>query len=285
MGILVRGLTDADRAQCLRIEAAALPGVSYVDDVWEDFTSGRDGAFFGAVVDGELAGIGKITHLYDGYGWLETLRVHPDFQGRGAGKAIYGAYFARAAQMGLRALGMYTESWNARSAGLAGKFGLRVKGRFAEFVRDVRAGDAPEECAEGAVRPGNLLTPVHEAKAEALLAPHYAKMDGFLVVNRTYYPAKAGLAARLARRGWLFRDDVGNVAVLGWRFQPQKAVHLAYFSGDDGEIARVSCALAARVGGGRVSAMREYQNETQRHRLAGMGFAPTGEEFVTLWNG
>ncbi len=285
MEIVVRELADGDRQACLRIEAAALPGVSYVADVWEQFTSGRDGAFFGAEVDGALAGIGKITRLYDEYGWLETLRVHPEHQGRRAGKAIYGAYFARAVQMGLRELGMYTESWNARSAGLAGKFGLRLKGRFAEFVRDVEAETGAAGGCERAEDAGVPFLPVGEAEAEAVLSPHHAAMDGFLVVNRTFYPAKPGLGAHLARQGWLFRDGAGSTVVLGWRFQPQKAVHLAFFDGDCEKVARFACAHAVQAGSGRVSAMREHRNETQRQLLAGMGFAPTGEEFVTLWNG
>ena len=78
--------------------------LAMLNDVWNDFTSGEDGFFFGAYLDGELGGIGKMTKLYNGYGWLETLRVHPDFQGKGLEKAIYEAFMSHRETLGVSAL-------------------------------------------------------------------------------------------------------------------------------------------------------------------------------------
>lgn len=73
-----------------------------------------------AEVDGKIVGIGKLTLLYDGSAWLETLRVDPAYQGNGVGKAIYRRYLEEAAELNAPALRMYTGVKNAVSAGLAG---------------------------------------------------------------------------------------------------------------------------------------------------------------------
>lgn len=276
MDIIVRELMDTDRQTCLQIEAAALPGVQYVNDVWEDFTCEENGYFLGATRDGTLAGIGKITRLQDGYGWLETLRVHPDYQGRGLGKAIYGEFMRRAEQMQFHALGMYTESWNARSAGLAETFGLRLQGRFTEFILDAGKGGAGEQ--EG-------FRALNAQEAENALAPFYQEMGAFLVVNRTYFPVREGLAAHIANEGWLFADENGNIAIAGFRFQPQKALHLAFFHGDTQKIMLFVNSRAKQLGSARISAMRAHRDQGEHRRLQALGFSHTGEEFLTLWKG
>ncbi len=275
MEIIIRELVDSDKEDCLQIEAKALPGVSYVNDVWEDFTSRKRGYFLGAALDGRLVGIGKITKLYNGYGWLETLRVHPDYQGIGIGKAIYTEYMEKIKQMNFHAVGMYTESWNERSAYLANKFGLSFKARFTEFVKEIKPLNSLDSLG---------FKKVSMEESEDLLSPYYPMMGDFIVINRTYYPVKPGLSKHLAKVGWLFSDDEGNILVIGYRFQPQKALHLAFFYGDTEKIIKFAETYANKLKSSKISAMREYQDNKQHQLLKDFNFNYTKEEFITLWN-
>lgn len=47
-----------------------------------------DVTFFSAWQGDRLAACGAIKHLADGHGELKSMRAHPDFRGKGAGKAI-----------------------------------------------------------------------------------------------------------------------------------------------------------------------------------------------------
>lgn len=80
MEVTIRALTENDKIQALRVEAAAMPKNRYLSDVWELFIGKADGCLLGAFIKDTLVGLGKITRLYEHYGWLETLRVHPDCQ-------------------------------------------------------------------------------------------------------------------------------------------------------------------------------------------------------------
>ena len=47
-----------------------------------------DVTFYSAWVDGQLAGCGAIKHLDDGHGELKSMRVAPEFLGRGIGRTM-----------------------------------------------------------------------------------------------------------------------------------------------------------------------------------------------------
>lgn len=49
---------------------------------------GQDVTFFSAWQGDRLAACGAIKHLADDHGELKSMRAHPDFRGKGAGKAI-----------------------------------------------------------------------------------------------------------------------------------------------------------------------------------------------------
>jgi len=301
--VTVRPLRDGDRAAALAVEAAAIKGVAYLDDVWGMFTRGGDGDLSGVFAGGELAGIGKLTALFGGYGWLELLRVHPDYQRRGMGKAIYRRYLEEAAERGLTALGMYTGETNAASRGLAERFGLRLRGRFMEYTLPLD-GSAPAGAAEdgmgaAAGSPGVAdygFQRVPEADGEGAMAPHYGATGGFVSVNRTFYPARAGLGRHLAARGWLYAGADGSVLVAGARFQPQKALHVTflYDAGtgvgfEAGESARAMVAfcasLARRAGARALTCEAPADDEAKNRAMLACGFSDTGTRLITLWSG
>lgn len=269
----IRAARAEDRTACVAAEQAAIAGPYYLDDVWEMFLADDGELTVAAGPDGTPVAVGKLTRLYGPHAWLETLRVLPACQGRGIGKDFYMRWFGRMAALGLTAVGMYTGAGNRVSRGLAERFGLTLRGTFAELT-----------CPAGA-ESGGRFAPVPPARGEAAAAPFYADMGGFLAVNRTFFPVRAGLGAELARRGWLFESPEGALLVAGWRFQPQRAVHLAYCSGDAAAALAFASALARRAGAERISAIRETGQTEQTAALLRAGFADTGTRLITLWKG
>ena len=123
MQITTRPFQDADLGRCLEIERAAVRSNHYLNDVIDYYRTTK-GEFTLALADSFPAGMGKLTVLYDGSAWLELLRVHPDFQRQGMGKAIYRRYLEQVAAFGCPSARMYTGVKNVASAALAEQFGL-----------------------------------------------------------------------------------------------------------------------------------------------------------------
>ncbi|MDL2225229.1 GNAT family N-acetyltransferase [Eubacteriales bacterium OttesenSCG-928-M02] len=273
MEITTRSIADDDRSRALWVEAGAVAGNHYLSDVWELFTRGGDGELTGGFYDAALCGIGKFTHLFGDYAWLELLRVHPDYQGMGIGKAIYRRYMEQLEERGLSAVGMYTGAANVVSRRLAERFGLSLAAQYSEYLLS-----AEGEAADG-------YTPLSPEAGEAVCAAQYAHMGPFVVINRTFYPVKPGLGAYLAKMGWLYQNDCSDILIAGTRFQPHRAMHMAYFSGD-GEAALSFCRGLAKAAGSRqISALRWTEDNNGRQQLNEMGFEKEANDFITLWRG
>ena len=120
MEISTRPFRKDDLSRCLLIEEHTAPKNRYFADVADYFTTTR-GELTVALADGEPAGFGKLTVLFDGSAWLELLRVDPQFQRRGMGMAIYRRYLEQIKDMGCPRAAMYTGVKNVASAALAEK--------------------------------------------------------------------------------------------------------------------------------------------------------------------
>ena len=271
MNIITRPLAPEDQAQALWVEAGAMPNNQYLAEVWDYFTLETDGNLLGAFVDDILIGIAKITRLYENYGWLETLRVHPDWQRQGVGNALWQQYFREMKNMQLQTVGMYTESYNIASKTLAENFGLRVQNFYTEFLRPVSTRS----------KHSFDFTTVDGAQGEVLLSPHYQHMPPYLVINRTFFPVKEGLGSYLASQGWLYSDNAGNLVIAGNRFHPKRLLHIPYFFGDAAKALLFAEQLAQQQSAPSLSCL--YPSEGEHiARLKTLGFEPA-DNFMTLW--
>ena len=168
---------------------------------------------------------------------------------------------------------MYTESYNERSAGLANKYGLILKARYREFVRDLVPTDDNY---------WGTFKKIGGTRGKILLEIHYKQMGEFLVINRTYYPVRYGLGKHLGERGWLFLDAAGNLVVAGFLFQPEKALHLGYFCGDIDKILAFANAYGKQLKSSNLSVMRDAKDEDEQNILKNKGFNQE-DDYLTLW--
>lgn len=224
MQITTRPFQDADLERCLEIERAAVRSNHYLNDVIDYYRTTK-GEFTLALADSFPAGMGKLTVLYDGSAWLELLRVHPDFQRQGMGKAIYRRYMEQIAAFGCPSARMYTGVKNVASAALAEQFGLHRGPEFRGMSLPVQS-----------VSPRPLQKPLFlldGEQAAALLLPLQEKTGGFLSINHTFYKLNRTTCFGFASAGWIYGDGEGSVLVCGARFQPQKALYIAALDAPD----------------------------------------------------
>ncbi len=82
-----RDLNEEDRQDIEDIARGTWEGEDYLPMVFDEWL--REGNFYGIEKEGKIIATGKITILPDFVGWLEGLRVHPDYRGRGYGRRMH----------------------------------------------------------------------------------------------------------------------------------------------------------------------------------------------------
>ena len=249
MNIETRRVTDNNRDECIYVEKGSMPHNRYIDDVWNMFLYETKGDLIGAFVDGKLQGMGKLTVLYNDYGWLETLRVHPDFQNMGLGQEMY----------------------NKISKHLAEKNRFKVSAEYTEILKPVEDSDYKNDD----------FIKVNSLKGEEILSKYYDEMDKYIVINRTFFPVDKGLGKFLASKGWLYTDGKGSIIVCGYRFQPEKAFHIPFVKGDIKKALNFANYLGKKAGSKNLSILKPV-NSKEIEIFIKEGFK-IDDDYMTLW--
>lgn len=244
MEIRTRAFQREDLAACLQIEAAAVPSNHYFKDVLDYFATTKGELTLG-LVDGQIAGFGKLTVLFDGSAWLELLRVDPRFQRKGVGAHIYQRYLAQLKEMNCPAVAMYTGVRNVASAALAEKNGLRRGQEFRGMSLDVTAAPDPA--------PASLALVPDKERAARLLEPLKEQCGGRLSINHTFYRMNPQTYGGFASNGWVF-ESPDSLLVMGARFQPAKALYIAALAGDKQQALNYAVAQAKSRGIPKITA-------------------------------
>jgi len=143
--MLIREAKPEDRPFVEEIARVTWGGKDYVERVFDEWL---DDNFYVLEVDGKVIGMAKLTILPGRVGWLEGLRVHPDYRGRGYGRKLhdfmlgFGERLAR--ERKIEALEFATYFLNRETIGMAERTGFHVKAKF--FVFSAKTADfEPEE--------------------------------------------------------------------------------------------------------------------------------------------
>ncbi len=273
MEITLKKATLSDLDECYRVEALSTPKLQYLRDVSDLYFKESVGDLTCAYVDGVLAGIGKLTQLYDGSVWLETLRVDPKYQGQGVGKAIYRRYLEEAKELHAPFARMYTGVTNQVSGGLAAYngFTLAYRGRGMHLPIDVNA-----PMLQGFVQADGK-------RASALLAPLAESYGGFMVFNRTFYAMNDALYSALSDKGWVWENkESQSLVVLGARFQPKTALHIGVIEGDIDACLGLAQNLAKAAGAQKLSTMFVYNHPALEETLTTAGFTADATDCIVM---
>ena len=85
--ITIRFADVSDRSGIEEISSKTWDGDDYLAAAFEEFL--KDGYFYVLMYKNKVAGCAKMTLFPEHILWLEALRIHPDFQGRGFGRDLY----------------------------------------------------------------------------------------------------------------------------------------------------------------------------------------------------
>ena len=271
----IRRAQPADLEGAVATEELAMKGGGYLRDVAELFFLDRRGSFLVAQAGEEIVGVAKYTLLYDGSAWLETLRVRPDWQRRGIGRAFYEAFVARSHELGVDTMRMYTGVKNVASASLARLFGLEKEQVYREASLNLE-GKAFGEPVTGFVQ-------VDPQRAIQLLEPAKEAWKGFMILNRTFYAMPPALYAGLAQEGKVYEDrETGSKMVLGNRFLGRRSLQIGYLGGDLQKCLDFARQEAMKAGVPRVIVMFPPEDEKLQGLLEQNGYEVMASDLMVM---
>lgn len=265
--ITIRPATMMDMERAVFVEGKATPNLHYLERVFKDWLD-EDNSLLVAEIDEELVGVGKFSVMPDHSAWLETLRVLPDFQGRGIGKAFYNEFLKLASLNGIKRLGMYTTPDNSASKGLAEINGFKLKGAFLGYSMSIddgflKEGDSTFEKFNDSEAAYNLMSRDENV------------WNSYFIMNRTFLRSTRELISDWTKKGFIYYDAVsGSVIAMGSRFLPEQGIHIAYISGDIHRSLTFAATKAAEQRIPKLQCMFPEDNIRLSSALKDFGFQP-----------
>jgi hypothetical protein len=272
--LLLRKARPEDKAKVFEVEAKSMPSLQYLPQLYDDWSAETIGDLSVVEYNGGIIGVGKYSRLPDGTAWLEALRVTPEKQGLGGGKILYEHWFKLAKQQHVDHMRMYTNMSNAKSKGLAERFGLRVEGTYREAL-------LPKDAAT--VETTDFERVTDPEKAEKLLMPQSQRWGGFIVMNRTFYKLNPLTCAYFGKQGMVYHDEASSSTVtLGARFMPWQSLHIGIMSGNYEKCLKFSMAKGVEGKVGRLSILFPPDRSDVQASVTGFGFKISPEDYITM---
>ena len=261
-----------DLKECARVETEAMGTYCYLEDAWHYFHNQKGGLVTVYNEEDHMIGIGRFTVLHDGSGWLETLRISPEWQGQGAGKMIYQMYHQLAKEHHCPSMAMFTGVSNKVSAGLAAINGLSKAAQHRGYhLTDLSGGAA------------HGFKHVNWQRAVELITPKKEEYNDYMIMNRTFYHVNEANAKGFAIEGKVFEDtESGSFIVCGARFQHQVTLHIAMMGGDYEKCLDFAVNYAKAQGLSKVSCTFAIENEALETALKNRGFVAESSDLITM---
>lgn len=203
------------------IEKQALPIIDpYYKNNIEIFNGEIKGELI-MVYDGDYpVGMGRYSFHPDGSMWLETVRVRPDYQSKHIGTGIYEKYMNIAKENDIKAIRLYTESFNEKSMGLTKKMGYKIIQKY-----DYYSIEAPEEKAD------NMGFAIEKDLNKIMDIMDENPWTDMICINNVFYkPTRENIKWFMEKDLFYSKDD--NLLLVGARHNRDSVAYIGYMAGD-----------------------------------------------------
>jgi GNAT superfamily N-acetyltransferase len=195
--VVCRLARDEDTQDVLELTRTIWEGDDYVPLVWQDWLADTQGRLAVAEYGGRVLGLGKLTRLAAGQWWLEGLRTHPDFEGRGIAASLHDYLVNAWLQIGNGTLRLATASFRKAVQHLSDRSGFIKVGEFSPFRVTAQEGNVKD------------FRPVEEKQVNLALAilqasPTLALCNGLIDLGWEWCAPVGELLAEAARQGEAF---------------------------------------------------------------------------------
>ena len=183
-------------------------------------------------------GMGQYSVMPDGSGWLECLRILPEYQRTGAGRQIYERYQQLWTETNAPHVAMFTGRKNIASKALSEVYGFEYTGAYDEYSLPPDGIDA--DCPEGFERVTDPETVAKALDTRKNIGDH-------IVFNRTYLHYTQPIYRWLIEKGMVYSDGK-DLLVLGARMLEERGWYLAFWTGGLGKCLDFAIAKTKEAG-------------------------------------
>ena len=132
--VICRPARPEDTPDMLELTRTIWDGHDYVPHVWERWLADPAGRLAAAEHQGRVLGLSKLTHLGGNDWWLEGLRVHPEYQGRGVASQLHDYLVGHWQEIGGGVLRMATASTRLAVHRLCARSGFERVAEVSSFA-------------------------------------------------------------------------------------------------------------------------------------------------------
>jgi len=213
--VLVRPARESDTPDMLEVTRNIWEGHDYVPLEWANWLVEPHGKLLVAEYQGRVIGLGKLTRLHEQDWWLQGLRVHPDYEGRGVATQITGAMVSEWQAQGGGALRLATSSQRFPVHHLCEHLGFVKVGEYTVFVAPA-ALENPTDFPPPA--PDFQLLSTNEVETTtdfALKSPTLALANGLMDLCWQWAPPRPVYLLQAIERAqaWRWRGGQGLLAI------------------------------------------------------------------------
>jgi ribosomal protein S18 acetylase RimI-like enzyme len=226
--LVCRPALPKDTADVMELTRQIWEGRDYVPSVWAEWLSDPEGLLAAAEYGGRVVGISKLTRLTPSEWWLEGLRVHPEYEGRGIASHLQDYLVDHWQRNGGGAIRLATASFRVPVQRISLRSGF------------VKAAELTQYVAEALPGVGERFTPLasgEEAEALAFTRRHPSPTcpNGLMGIGWQWVALSAGWLTQAIARGqaWWWRGDEGE----------REALLLARFDDDEEKADRLMIQL------------------------------------------
>ena len=215
--VVCRPALAKDTEQVMELCSHIWNGGDYIPLVWEEWLADPQGLLGVAELEGRVAGIFKLTKFQEGEWYLEGLRVHPDFQGRGIAAHIHEYAVETWRKMGEGIIRLVTHSENVKVHRMCERDGFRRIAEFIPYRADVLDGT------------GSQFSLVREDEAQKALdfvleSPAHALSSGLIDLGWVFgSPQIKHIQEAIGKKqAWWWRDGAGFIST--WEDEEEHAL-------------------------------------------------------------
>lgn len=128
----IERVKPSDKEEIFELSSQIWEGRDYIPEVFDEWV--QEEGFYCGKLDGKIISVDKYTWQYNDVIWLEGLRVHPDYRGKGYARKTVDALMEKVDELGYKAVRFLTSStkWPVRR--MAGDYGFKIKEEY-DYLR------------------------------------------------------------------------------------------------------------------------------------------------------
>jgi len=151
-----RPALNSDTVDVMELTRTIWDGEDYVPQVWAEWLADTGGRLAVAEYENRIVGLSKLTQLSPVDWWMEGLRVHPEYEGRGIASRLHDYLLDYWLQNGKGTIRLATASFQVKVHHISERTGFQKIAEFTPYI-------APSVKYEGSIPLESLFQPLSTA--------------------------------------------------------------------------------------------------------------------------